>query len=85
MDDMQDYEVDVMIKNLQITQKQEWNKSRYIMWASLKPYLKKKHTTPEDILPLPWDEKKNSSTHTERKTTDDDINALRKLMMKKEP
>ena len=62
MDELQEYEIPFLLSNIDITEKQDWIRTRYILWATLKPHLKHQHTKPEDIFPLPWDNN-SISTH----------------------
>ena len=79
MDEMQEYEVNILMKNINISSKQEWERTRYIIWASLKPYLKRKSMTPQELLPMAWDEAKSSTTSMN--LNDEQINAMRKFLM----
>ena len=80
MDECKEYEIPYLVDKLLITQKNEWDRTRQMMLCSLKPYLKKKNLTPQELYPLPFDDNHNSSK-SEIKVTNDDITALRKLMI----
>lgn len=58
MDDMQQYEIPLLIENFSLSTKQDWLRSRICMWASLKPYMKKK-ISPEELFPLQFETKEN--------------------------
>lgn len=79
MDEMQEYEIPILLDNLSISQKNNWIQTRYIMWSNLKPYLKKKSAKPEDIFPLPWDEK--DVIKSKIKVDSSDIDKIRKQIM----
>lgn len=81
MDECKEYEIPYFVDNLLITQKNEWDRTRQMMLCSLKPYLKKKNITAEELFPLPFDEKKGFS---EIKVTDQDINDIRKAILQNE-
>lgn len=58
MDNMQEYEISSLINMLKYANKPEWMQTRLIMYASLLPYMKKGvNKDPEDMLPMPFDEK----------------------------
>ena len=45
-------------KRLDRETKQSWHQARMIMWATLLPHQKKNsNLKPEDVMPLPWDNK----------------------------
>lgn len=83
MDEMQDYEIPILIENLSVSQKTNWIHTRYLMWSSLKPYLKKKSMTPSDLFPLPWDEDTSDTTTTNIKLTDANVRAIRESINKR--
>lgn len=56
MDQLQLYELYDLLDLLPWSSAVSNNQMRYIVWASLKPYLKKKSTTPSELFPLPTDE-----------------------------
>lgn len=83
MDEMQDYEIPILIENLSVSQKSNWIQTRYLMWSSLKPYLKKKSMTPAELFPLPWDEDTSDTTTTNIKLTDENVRAIRESINKR--
>ena len=56
MDDLKDWELELLIDNISWSTKNDWEQTRMIMYASLVPHVKK-GTIKEasDILPLPTD------------------------------
>lgn len=56
MDELQLYELHDLLDVLPWSIAASNNQMRYIVWASLKPYLKKKSITPAELLPLSTDE-----------------------------
>lgn len=76
MDDMQYYEISSLINMLKYANKPEWLQTRLIMYASLLPYFKKGvNKDPEDILPMPFDEKVKMRVDI----TNDEINKLSEM------
>ena len=55
MFDMQEYELFDLMELLPIARKQDNEMMRNIMWASLKPYLKNKSLTADELFPLKTD------------------------------
>ena len=58
MNDLKDWELELLLDNISWSTKNEWEQTRMIMYASLMPHMKKgsiKDAT--DILPLPTDQK----------------------------
>lgn len=58
------------------------NQMRYIVWASLKPYLKKKNITPDELMPFLTD-KENLYVEEEKEKSleENEIEALRKNIL----
>lgn len=56
LDDMQMIELPIATKYLEFSEVINWQQTREIMLSVLRPYLKKKDTSAQDILPLPTDE-----------------------------
>lgn len=52
MDEMQMYEIFDLIDLIPWANKTSYEQMRLVMWATLKPYLKKQTITPEKLLPL---------------------------------
>ena len=59
MDEMQVYELYLILENLNYSIKNDWEIGREIMWSNLQPWSKKK-IKPEDVISLPWDNKKSN-------------------------
>lgn len=58
MDEMQPYELYLILDNLNYSIKNDWEIGREIMWSNLQPWSKKK-LKPEDVISLPWDKKQS--------------------------
>jgi hypothetical protein len=56
MDRMEHYEAEMLMNNMIYSNKDEWERARLLMYASLKPYLKNGSMTPQELLPLATDE-----------------------------
>lgn len=56
MDEMQLPDIAVMNKFTEFGNIISWQQTREIMLAALRPYLKKKDTTAQELLPLPIDD-----------------------------
>lgn len=79
--ELHEWEAHFLMKNLNLSIKHDYIQMRYLMWASLKPHLKKKSMRPEELFPLPFDE---NTCKSEIKVTDDDIRAIRRAIKEKE-
>lgn len=79
MDEMQLYEIFDLIDLLPWANKTSFEQMRLVMWATLKPYLKRQSTTPEKLFPLYTD------THTSEKIipehTEAEIEAMRRQIL----
>ena len=58
MDEMQPYELYLILENLNYSIKNDWEICREIMWSNLQTWSKKK-LKPEDVISLPWDNKQS--------------------------
>ena len=58
MDEMQPYELYLILENLNYSIKNDWEICREIMWSNLQTWSKKK-LKPEDVISLPWDSKQS--------------------------
>lgn len=58
MDEMQPYELYLILDNLNYSIKNDWEIGREIMWSNLQAWSKKK-LKPEDVISLPWDNKQS--------------------------
>ena len=57
MDDLRDWELDLLMTNIDYSHKHEWEMTRLQMYSSMIPYMKRGSSkTPKDILPLPTDD-----------------------------
>lgn len=79
MDEMQEYEIDILVENLPYCEQAEWLRTRYIVWSNLKPYLKKKSMSPSELFPLPFDDDENS-IKTDIKLSEIEIENYRKML-----
>lgn len=64
-------------------QQEQWERTRFIMWAVLSPYSKKgKPLTPSQVLPFPWDADDTVNTDAPDRSamTQEEINAELKAM-----
>lgn len=74
MDDITEYELELLAKNLAYADKSSWEMSRMIMYASLLPYFKSgQHKTPQEILPLATD---NDTKQQTTSLTNEEFNAM---------
>lgn len=81
MDEMKLYEIIDLVDLLPWANKHSYEQMRYIMWASLKPYLKKKDIDPDKLLPLYTDT--HSSTRYEQDLTPQQVDKMRELIKNK--
>ena len=58
MDEMQPYELYLILENLNYSIKNDWEICREIVWSNLQPWSKKK-LKPEEVISLPWDNKQS--------------------------
>lgn len=57
MDDLQITEIPILTKYLNYVDITSWMQTRELMLSVLRPYLKKKGTTAQELFPLPTDDK----------------------------
>lgn len=57
LDEMQWYELRILMDNLNVSVKNDWTIAREIMWSNLKPWTKGK-LKPDKIMTFPWEGKK---------------------------
>lgn len=69
MDEMKDYELEIIMDNLNYCVRNDWELARQQMWASLQAFSTKK-IKPTDIMNFPWEKKGKKQI---KKTTLDDI------------
>lgn len=79
--ELHEWEAHFLMKNLNLSVKHDYIRMRYLMWASLKPHLKKKSIQPEELFPLPYD---GNVSKSEIKVTDNDINEIRRAILQNE-
>jgi len=56
MDEMQVVEIDLMTKYIDYAEVEQWGQTRQLMLSVLKPYLKNKKITAQELFPLPYDD-----------------------------
>lgn len=81
MDDMQDWEIYLLLRYLKYANKNQWEQTRMIVWASLCPYLKG-NKTPNEILPLPFDFENNGGeklTLSDKERIDKEMEMSKKM------
>lgn len=83
MDEMQEWEIPILFNNMGISQKQEWEQTRYMIWAALKPHLKNQHATAQDIFPLAWDKKNDNSVSTVGNNSPEYISKVKKMIQER--
>lgn len=71
MDEMQIPDLCIITKYLEYAEVAQWEHTRQIMLCQLKPYMKKKNMTAQEMLPLPIDK-----DFEREKTTEVDPRAL---------
>ena len=76
MDEMQPYELYLILENLNYSIKNDWEICREIMWSNLQPWSKKK-LKPEDVISLPWDNKQ-SKRKANVEVTNDIVTKMKK-------
>jgi len=79
MDDIMDYEIELLIKNIHWSNKVSWEQTRMVMYSSVLPYMKKGlNKTAKDLLPLPTDDAGYKfETEHDIEVTDDQLDKLR--------
>lgn len=57
MDYMQDWEIPLLAENFNHALKDEWEMTRWSVYATLRPYLKKQDSekSPQELFPMPYD------------------------------
>jgi len=75
MDEMQYYELEIMMDNVKYSNKETWEQTRMLMYSVLSPYLKDKHAKPKDIFPLMTDDD-YKEVYEEPKPTKEDFYRL---------
>ena len=80
IDEMSQYEIFDFIEVLPWANKTSYEQMRFIMWAQLKPYLKKQQITPEKMLPLYTDVDIN--VEKEKPLEELEIIQMRELILK---
>lgn len=81
MDEMQMYELYDLIDLIPWANKTTYEQMRYMVWATLKPYLKQKDITPEKLLPFYTDN--HTTERVEHDLSMKEIEAMRKEIQEK--
>lgn len=81
MDECKLYELFDLLELVPYSSSISNNQMRYIVWASLKPYLKKKNITPDELMPFVTD-KENLYVEEEKEEAlkDSEVELLRKII-----
>lgn len=78
MDEMQQYEIFDLLELIPWANKTSYEQMRYMIWAVLKPYMKKQYT-PEKIFPLYTD--RHRSEVVEPEMTTEQMNELKEHIL----
>lgn len=80
MDDMKDWELELLLGNINYSHRNEWEMTRMIMYSAMAPYMKKgSNKSPKDILPLPTDDDYKATEDVERDISDSQIHRMRNI------
>ena len=71
---MQEYEISIIVDNLQFNNKESWEQTRFIAFANIQKSTKKK-LSPQDILKFPWEKEEDKK---DIEISDVDIKRLEK-------
>ena len=79
MDDIRDWELELLMHNLHWADKVSWEQARMVMYSAVLPYMKRGlNKTAKDLLPLPTDDTGYKfQTEHDIEVTDDQLNKLR--------
>lgn len=69
MDEMKDYEVYLLLDNIQYSEKNDWERSRFESYVVAQVNIKKK-IKPTDLVKFSWDNDINEKSSTEISTQD---------------
>lgn len=81
MDEAKLYDINELLNLLPWANAISYNQMRYIVWAALKPHLKKKSTTPQDLMTFAFD-KGSEFIDKEPQLKEDEIVSLREAILK---
>ena len=73
MDEMQEYEIELFMLNVNHAQKCDWERARMIMFTNISPYMKRQKT-PKELFPLPTDDDYNEHDY---EISDNEINTMK--------
>ena len=77
MDEMHIIDVNIMTRYIEYSDVLEWAHTRQIMLCQLKPYLKRKTMTAQDLLPLPIDEKEEDNREKTTSVSNEQLEMLK--------
>ena len=80
MDKMEHYEAEMLMDNMNYADKEEWERTRLLMYSALSPYLKNKSMKPEELLPLSTDDAIKEQ-YEEHKPTKNEYDEMRQMTM----
>lgn len=80
MDKMEHYEAEMLMDNMNYANKDEWERTRLLMYSALSPYLKNKSMTPEELLPLSTDDVIKEQ-YEEHKPTKQEYDEMKQMTM----
>lgn len=81
MDSMQQYEIVDLLELIPWASRTSYEQMRYIVWAQLKPYLKNKKLTPDQLIPLITDKTEDEDEEEVPKLTEQEIIDTRKKIL----
>lgn len=81
MDELLDYELQIIGENIRFAYKHEWEMTRWQVYCALQPYLKDRRKTAKDLFPLPFDEN-TKIVNVGHFTTNEEIEAWKKANRK---
>lgn len=78
MDELEYYELDLLLENYNLSYKNEWEIGRLISYHAIAPYLKKSSKTIQQIIPLSSDNLDNNEIHN-YELTESDITKIKAI------
>lgn len=81
MDDMQEWELLLLADNYNNALKEEWEMTRWQVYTTIKPYLKKQYAnkTPQEVFPLPTDKIDDAEEEHNTEITNAEIDEMKKI------
>lgn len=77
MDEMHIIDIAIMLKYIEYSDVLEWSHTRQLMLCQLKPYLKKKNMTAQELFPLPTDEKEEDNREKTTSVSNEQLEMLK--------